>query len=186
MDVRAIDADVVICSPYKFCGPHLGIAYGRASVIERWRPYKARPAPDAPAGRRFEVGTQPYELLAGFLAALDYLDSIGGMEAIVPWERALGERFLAGLPSGTTLYGLPTMESRVPTFLVNLEGVPAPVAAVELARRGLGVWSHSNYYSLGLYPKLGYEEAVRIGLLHYNTPAEVDRLCEALEDLAAS
>ena len=97
IDVRQIDADVLICSPYKFCGPHLGVAYGRAEVIERWRPYKVRPAPTSPLGRRFETGTQPYELLAGFNATLDYLDSIGGFETIVPYERALGERFLAGI-----------------------------------------------------------------------------------------
>ena len=97
IDVRQIDADVLICSPYKFCGPHLGMAYGRAEVIERWRPYKARPAPSTPLGRRFETGTQPYELLAGFNATLDYLDSIGGFELIVPYERALGERFLSGI-----------------------------------------------------------------------------------------
>ena len=90
IDVRQIDADVLICSPYKFCGPHLGVAYGRAELIERWRPYKARPAPASPLGRRFETGTQPYELLAGFNATLDYLDSIGGFETIVPYERAVG------------------------------------------------------------------------------------------------
>ena len=99
IDVRAIDADVLICSPYKFCGPHLGMAYGRAEVIERWRPYKARPAPTTPLGRRFETGTQPYELLAGFSATFEYLDSIGGFELIVPYERALGERFSPGCPT---------------------------------------------------------------------------------------
>ena len=83
INVREVGADVLICSPYKFCGPHLGLAYGRAEVIERWRPYKARPAPGSPLGRRFETGTQPYELLAGFSAAIDYLDSIGGFAAIV-------------------------------------------------------------------------------------------------------
>src|SRR5205085_726207 len=94
IDVREIGADVLICSPYKFCGPHMGIAYGRAEVLERWRPYKVRPAPNDPLGRRFETGTQPYELLAGFSATIDYLDSIGGFETIVPYERSLGERFL--------------------------------------------------------------------------------------------
>src|SRR5690349_10026704 len=97
IDVRAVDADVLICSPYKFCGPHLGIAYGRASVLETWRPYKARPAPTSPLGRRFETGTMPFELLAGLNATFDYLESIGGFDAIVPYERALGERFVAGL-----------------------------------------------------------------------------------------
>ena len=107
IDVRAVDADVLICSPYKFCGPHMGIAYGRASVIERWRPYKARPAPTTPLGRRFETGTQPYELLAGFSAAIDYLDSIGRFEAIVPYERALGQRFVETISDAVTIYGLP-------------------------------------------------------------------------------
>jgi cysteine desulfurase family protein (TIGR01976 family) len=85
IDVREIGADVLICSPYKFCGPHLGLAYGRAEVIERWRPYKARPAPTSPLGRRFETGTLPYELLAGFNATIDYLESIGGFTAIIPY-----------------------------------------------------------------------------------------------------
>src|SRR3954468_11050274 len=98
IDVRAVDADVLICSPYKFCGPHLGMAYGRAEVIETWRPYKARPSATSPLGRRFETGTQPYELLAGLNATFDYLDDIGGFEAIAPYERGLGERFLAALP----------------------------------------------------------------------------------------
>ncbi len=66
------------------------MAYGRAEVIEQWRPYKARPAPTTPLGRRFETGTLPYELLAGFNATIDYLDSIGGFEAIVPYERSPG------------------------------------------------------------------------------------------------
>ena len=83
IDVRAVDADVLICSPYKFCGPHLGMAYGKAEVTSHWRPYKARPAPSDPLGRRFNTGTSPYELLAGFNATIDYLDSIGGFAAIV-------------------------------------------------------------------------------------------------------
>ena len=123
IDVREVGADVLICSPYKFCGPHLGLAYGRAEVIERWRPYKARPAPASPLGRRFETGTLPYELLAGFSAAIDYLDSIGGFAAIVPYERSLGQRFLDGIPDAVTVYGLPGMAGRVPTFLVNVDGV---------------------------------------------------------------
>ena len=106
IDVRAVDADVLLCSPYKFCGPHLGLAYGRAEVIERWRPYKARPAATTPLGRRFETGTQPYELLAGLNATFDYLDDIGGFDVIVPYERALGERFLAALPDAATVFVL--------------------------------------------------------------------------------
>jgi cysteine desulfurase family protein (TIGR01976 family) len=181
VDVREIGADVLICSPYKFCGPHLGVAYGRAEVIERWRPYKARPAPGSPLGRRFETGTQPYELLAGFSAAIGYLDSIGGFPAIVPYERALGQRFLDGIPEAVTVYGLPGMDGRVPTFLVNLDGVPADDVAARLAAAQIGVWAHDSWYSLDLYPRLGYTgKAVRIGFIHYNTAAEVDRLLEAL------
>src|SRR5579871_2015873 len=85
IDVSAIDADVLLCSPYKFCGPHLGMAYGRTSLLESLRPYKARPAPVNPLGRRFETGTLPYELLAGFNATIDYLDEVGSWDAIVPY-----------------------------------------------------------------------------------------------------
>ncbi len=186
IDVRAVDADVVICSPYKFCGPHLGLAYGRAEVIERWRPYKARPAPTSPLGRRFETGTQPYELLAGLNATFDYLDDIGGFEAIVPYERALGERFLAALPEAARVYGLPTMEGRVPTFLINLDGVPAAQVAGRLAERGMGVWAHDSWYSLNLFERFGYgsDGAVRIGFIHYNTAGEVDRLAGELTQIA--
>jgi cysteine desulfurase family protein (TIGR01976 family) len=185
IDVRAIDADVLICSPYKFCGPHLGVAYGRAEVIEQWRPYKARPAPTTPLGRRFETGTQPYELLAGFNATLGYLDSIGGFDAIVPYERALGERFLSGISDAVTVYGLHGMEGRVPTFLINVGDVAAADVAVSLAGQNMGVWAHDSWYSLGLYRQLGYEnDAVRLGFIHYNTADEVDQLVAALNGLA--
>jgi cysteine desulfurase family protein (TIGR01976 family) len=182
IDVREIGADVLICSPYKFCGPHLGLAFGRAEVIEGWRPYKARPAPATPLGRRFETGTLPYELLAGFNATIGYLESIGGFTAIVPYERSLGERFLDGLPAAVTVYGLPGMAGRVPTFLVNVEGVAATEVAARLAEARIGVWAHDSWYSLDLYRRLGYgDKSVRIGFIHYNSAGEVDRLLEALE-----
>jgi cysteine desulfurase family protein (TIGR01976 family) len=182
IDVREIDADVLICSPYKFCGPHLGIAYGRASVLETWRPYKVRPAPMNPLGRRFETGTQPYELLAGFNATIDYLESIGGFDAIVPYERGLGGRFLGGISDAITVYGLAGMVGRVPTFLVNVDGVPAVEVAARLAEQDIAVWAHDSWYSLNLYRKLGYERnAIRLGFIHYNTGEEVDRLVAALE-----
>jgi cysteine desulfurase family protein (TIGR01976 family) len=186
IDVRAIDADVLICSPYKFCGPHLGVAYGRAEVIEQWRPYKARPAPTTPLGRRFETGTLPFELLAGFTAAVEYLDSIGGFELIMPYEHSLGERFLAGLSDAVTVYGLPGMDGRVPTFLVNVAGVPAADVAVRLAEQRMGVWAHDSWYSLGLVGRLGYDDqAVRVGFIHYNTEDEIDRLVAALNGMAS-
>jgi cysteine desulfurase family protein (TIGR01976 family) len=185
IDVREIDADVLICSPYKFCGPHLGIAYGRGSVLESWRPYKVRPAPMNPLGRRFETGTQPYELLAGFNAMIDYLCSIGGFDAIVPYERGLGQRFLDGISDAVTVYGLPGMDGRVPTFLVNVEGVPAVEVAAGLAAQDIGVWAHDSWYSLNLYKRLGYDhDAIRLGFIHYNTTEEVDRLTSALESRA--
>ncbi len=186
IDVRAIDADVLICSPYKFCGPHLGLAYGRAEVIERWRPYKARPAPTTPLGRRFETGTPPFELLAGFNATLEYLESIGGFELIMPYERGLGERFLAGISDAVSVYGLPSMEGRVPTFLINVAGVAAADVVNRLAKQGMGVWAHDSWYSLGLYRRLGYDDqAIRLGFIHYNTAEEVDRLVAALNSMAA-
>jgi cysteine desulfurase family protein (TIGR01976 family) len=182
IDVGKIGADVLICSPYKFCGPHLGVAFGREEVLEGWRPYKARPAPTTPLGRRFETGTLPYELLAGFNATIDYLDSIGGFEAIRPYERELGERFLAAISDRVTVYGLPGMEGRVPTFLINVEGVPAPRVAQHMADRGIGVWAHDSWYSLDLYRRLGYDDqAVRLGFIHYNTTDEVDRLVGELQ-----
>ncbi len=181
IDVRAIDADVLLCSPYKFCGPHLGIAYAREAVSSTWRPYKAIPAPNEPLGRRFATGTLPYELLAGFNATIDYLDSLGGFDAIVPYERSLGEHFLSTLPDAVTVYGLPTMEGRVPTFLVNVQGAAAVDVAAALAKRDIGVWAHDSWYSLNLYRRLGYDgDAVRLGFIHYNTVEEVDRLVEAL------
>jgi cysteine desulfurase family protein (TIGR01976 family) len=185
IDVRDIGADVLICSPYKFCGPHLGMAYGREQVISQWRPYKVRPAPNDPLGRRFETGTQPYELLAGVNATFDYLASIGGWQAIIPYERSLGQRFLDAIASEPiAVYGLQTMDGRVPTFLLNIEGVGAPDAARRLADEGFGVWAHDNWYSLGLREKLPYpDSAIRVGLIHYNTPDEIDRFNAALGQL---
>jgi selenocysteine lyase/cysteine desulfurase len=136
-----------------------------------------------PLGRRFETGTMNYEALAGFNATIDYLHEIGGWEAIVPYERMLGEHFLAELPDGVTLYGLPGLEGRLPTFLINVDGVPAIDVATALGERGIGVWAHDSWYSMNLYKHLGYDhESVRIGFIHYNSVDEVDRL---LSELAA-
>jgi cysteine desulfurase family protein (TIGR01976 family) len=182
IDVRTLGCDVLQCSPYKFCGPHLGIAYIRRELAETWRPYKARPSASSPIGRRFETGTHPYELLAGFSATVEYLDSIGGMHAVRSYERSLGERFLANLPESIELYGPRTMDGRVPTFLFNVEGVGAGEAARLLGERGLGVWSAGNWYCVGLAELLP-EESLRVGFIHYNTPEEVDRLVAELDRL---
>ena len=184
VDVQALGCDVFITSSYKFCGPHVGLAYGRHDLLESWRPYKARPAAAEPVGRRFEVGTAPYELLAGFSATIGYLESIGGMQAIAAYERELGQRFLDGLPDGATVYGLPTMEGRVATFLINVDGVDADDAAKRLADEGFGVWAHDNWFSLGLREQLPYpDSAIRVGLIHYNTADEIDRFNAALAAL---
>jgi len=183
IDVRELGCDVLLCSPYKFCGPHLGIAYVRRELAESWRPYKARPSAATPVGRRFETGTLPYELLAGFSATIAYLDSLGGLAPIREYERRLGAQFLDSLPSGVTLYGPPTMEGRVPTFLLNVDGVPAAEVARRLAEQDIGVWSADNWYCVALGPRLP-EQSVRAGIAHYNTHDEVDRLVSALAALA--
>jgi cysteine desulfurase family protein (TIGR01976 family) len=180
IDVRALDADVLLCSSYKFCGPHLGIAYGRRQLLESWRPYKARPVGDEPVGHRFETGTLPYELLAALVATYEYLDEIGGIDEVTAWERTLGERLLAGLPEGARLFGSRTMDGRVPTFLVNFDSVSSDDLSVALAKEGFGVWSGDNYYALGLYERLAWGSALRIGLAHYNTLEEIDRFNDTL------
>jgi cysteine desulfurase family protein (TIGR01976 family) len=183
VDVAAWDVDVLVCSPYKFFGPHLGLGFGKRELLESWRPYKVRPAANEPVGRRFELGTAQHELLAGFVAAVDYLRSLG-WDAIVGHERALGARFLEGLPDGVELYGLRTMDGRVPTFCFNLPGLAPEDVATRLAERDLAVW-HGDYYAVETMRHLGLESgAVRAGIVHYNTEDEVDRLLAALADLA--
>lgn len=182
IDVGAADVDVLLCSPYKFFGPHLGLFYGRREVLERWRPYKVRPAPDEPLGARFENGTLPHEALAGLVAAVAYIGSIG-WEAIVAHERELGERLLAGLPDGLRLHGPPTMESRTPTFCVTHPSRPPDEIASRLAERDIAVWA-GDYYAVEVMKRLGLPAgAVRIGIVHYNTAEEVDRLLGELERL---
>jgi len=182
IDVAAAGIDVLLCSPYKFFGPHLGLAFARAELLERWRPYKVRPAAEIPLGHRFETGTLPHELLAGFVAAVRYVESIG-YQAILAHERELGERFLAGLPESCSLYGVPTMDGRVPTFCFSVHGLSPMEAATRLGDRGLAVW-RGNYYAVEVMKRLGLPEgAVRAGMLHYNTVEEVDRLLAELRAL---
>jgi cysteine desulfurase family protein (TIGR01976 family) len=172
-DVARIGADVLLCSAYKFYGPHLGLAFVRRKLLDRWRPYKVRPAPS------YESGTMQHELLAGFVAAVEYLESLGWDE-LSRHERDLGQRFLDGLPESVTLYGSQTMEGRVPTFAFNVNSrSPAEVAA-HLGERGIFVW-HGDYYAVEVMKALGLDDgAVRVGIVHYNTAAEVDRLLDEL------
>ncbi len=174
IDVAAVGADVLICSPYKFYGPHLGLAYIRGELAETWRTYKVRPA-----DHLFETGTQPHELLAGFVAAADYLHDIG-WETIAERERALARQFLDGLPADWTLHGIPTLEDRVATFSITHASIPPAEAAERLGERGFAVW-HGDYYAVEIMERLGLADgAVRIGIVHYNTEDEVSRLLDAL------
>jgi cysteine desulfurase family protein (TIGR01976 family) len=174
IDVADLDADVLLCSPYKFFGPHLGLAFVKPGLTERWRTYKVRPA-DHP----YETGTLPHELLAGFVAAVEYVESVG-WSAIRERERLLGQRFLDGLPERCTLYGPPTMEARVPTFAFTVEDESPRSTAERLAEREIAVWE-GDYYAVELIRRLGLPQgAVRAGFVHYNTVEEVDRLLEAL------
>jgi cysteine desulfurase family protein (TIGR01976 family) len=183
IDVQAAGADVVLCSPYKFYGPHLGLAFGRRELLESWRPYKVRPAPEFPVGGRYETGTLAFELLAGFTAAVAYLDEIG-WDFIQEREASLGQQFLDGLPDGWRLYGVPVMEGRVPTFAVRHEELTPRSAAEQLGERGFAVWD-GNYYAVEIMQRLGLDDgAVRIGIVHYNTADEVSRLLGALDEIA--
>jgi selenocysteine lyase/cysteine desulfurase len=177
IDVGALDVDVLVCSPYKFFGPHLGLAYVRADLAAGWRTYKVRPS-DHP----FETGTLPHELLAGFIAAVDYVDSLG-WEAIRSHERALGQQFLDGLPARCALHGLPVMDGRVPTFAFTVDGIAPDGVAERLAERDIAVWS-GDYYAVEVMERLGLPAgAVRAGCVHYNTAGEVARLLTALHEI---
>jgi cysteine desulfurase family protein (TIGR01976 family) len=180
IDVSALGIDVLFCSPYKFFGPHLGLAFGREELLRSWRPYKVRPAADEPVGHRFETGTLAHELLAGFVAAVEYLEGLG-WPAIQAHERALGQRVLDGLPESCMLYGLETMEGRAPTFAFRVDGVSPREVAQRLAERKIAVWD-GDYYAVEAINRLGLqpEGAVRAGFVHYNTFEEVDRLLAAL------
>jgi cysteine desulfurase family protein (TIGR01976 family) len=185
IDFHGWGADVVICSSYKAFGPHMAVAAVRDELLERWRPYKVRPAADRPLGYRHEPGTAQHELLAGFIAAVAYMDSVG-WEAIGEHERSLGRRFLRGLPGGVRLFGPATMDARVPTFAFRVAGQPPDRSAARLAvEYDIAVWS-GDHYAVELARHLGVEHTggtVRASFVHYNTDEEVDRLLTALEEL---
>ncbi len=199
---RELDLDVLLCSPYKFFGPHLGIAAVRHELAECWPAERVRPAAQAPAGHRFETGTLNHEAMAGALAAIDYIADLAGtggtrresiaaaFSAIEDHERALTLRFLDGAAgiAGLTLYGNADPErtaERTPTFLVRVAGASPEDTAEALGARGFFTW-HGDFYAPGAIRGVGLDEAggVRISFLHYNTHAEVDALLEALHELA--
>jgi cysteine desulfurase family protein (TIGR01976 family) len=184
IDVQAVDADVLVCSPYKFYGPHLGLAFGKRELLEAWRPYKVRPADPFPVGHRYETGTLAHELIAGFVAAAEYLQDDVGWDFVLEHERTLGQQFLDGLPAAWRLHGIPGMDGRVPTFAITHESVSPEEAATRLGEQGFAVW-HGNYYAVEIMKRLALDDgAIRVGIVHYNTAGEVDRLLTALADLA--
>ena len=184
--------DVLLCSPYKYFGPHLGVAAIRRDLAESLPADRVRPADEDPPGHRFETGTQSHEAVAGATAAIGYLSSLGegdldlAFARITEHETALAERFLAGVPDGVELYGIPSAENRTPTFCFNVAGLGPREVAELLAERDLYVWD-GHYYALEPMRALGLEPdgAVRAGFLHYTSEEEVDRLLEALADLSA-
>jgi cysteine desulfurase family protein (TIGR01976 family) len=178
IDVVETGVDLLLCSPYKFFGPHIGLAYARRELLETWRPYKVRPQSDLP-GQRHETGTLPHELLSGFVAATTYLREVG-WPFIQRHEQRLGEQFLAGIPAGWRLHGPPTMEARVPTFALSPPEESPEQAAARLGIAGFAVW-HGDYYAVEVMRHLRLPEgAVRIGIVHTNTVAEVSGLLAAL------
>jgi len=208
VDVRALGADFLVTSAYKWFGPHLGALYGRAEVLDALPAYKVRPAHD-----RFQTGTQNFEGIAGTLAAVDYLRSVGrrygqvepdasrsqgraeilaAMQAIGAYELALVARLLDGLAAirGVRVHGIADrarLAERTPTVAVTIEGVSPREAAGALARGGIFAWD-GDFYAQALIERLGLYETggvLRLGIVHYNTAAEIDRLLEALEGIAA-
>jgi selenocysteine lyase/cysteine desulfurase len=200
--VQGLGVDFLVCSSYKFFGPHLGILYGKEALLERLHPYQLRPAPhDVPD--KFETGTKNHECLAGLVGTLEYLSRLGGqskgisreaivhaMERIRAYELSLSAALLAGLASvpGLRLYGITDpsrLHERVPTYAFNLVGRTAPDVGRALASEGIFVWT-GNYYALEIMEKLGLEGkggAVRVGAVHYNTADEIDRLVSTLKEL---
>lgn len=182
LEVGRLAVDVAICSAYKFFGPHLGLFYGRRDLLESWRPYQLDHVAHAAAAVRFEQGTLPFESLAGLLATFDYLDQVG-WDFITSHERTLGERFLAGLPKPWRLHGLSGMEGRTATFALTLPGHRPVELAHSLAAQGIAVGA-GGFHATGIVDALGLGDgALRVGFLHYNTEAEVDRALQALTAL---
>jgi cysteine desulfurase family protein (TIGR01976 family) len=216
IDVQALDCDFLVCSAYKFFGPHLGVLYGKYNLLDELTAYKVRPAPADPPGK-FETGTQNHEGIAGTLGALEYLAWIGetfgshyaekfngryqgqalllkqALAAIRAYEFEVSRTLLDVLEEtpGLTLYGLSEerrLEERVPTFAFRLQGQHPAEVAQKLGEAGFNVWN-GNYYALAVTERLGVEESggmVRVGPVHYNTLEEIERFGKALRKIATS
>jgi len=207
IDVSSLRADFLVCSPYKFFAPHLGMLYGRREHLERLRAYRVRPAGDAPPGK-FETGTQNHEALAGLLGSFEYLDSLGraygaappdasrrealsaAMRAIRRYERGLIGPLIAGLQrvAGLRIRGITDparLDERVPTVAFTMDGLHPRQIAEHLASRAISAWD-GDYYAWELIRALGLAETggmLRVGLVHYNTAEEIGALTAALQEL---
>jgi cysteine desulfurase family protein (TIGR01976 family) len=200
LDVQAIGCDFLLCSAYKFFGPHAGILWGRYELLESLPAYKVRPAKDQ-TPYRWETGTPAFELIAGVGAALRYLASLSGMAepsreaferafaVMQTYERALTLHLLevlSGLP-GVHIWGIAEpsrVDERVPTVIFTHERLSPRAIAEHLAAANIYVWN-GNYYAVEIMDRLGHAEhgMVRIGLAHYNTHEEIERMAVALRAL---
>jgi cysteine desulfurase family protein (TIGR01976 family) len=207
IDVKELDCDFLVCSTYKFFGPHLGVLYGKKQHLRNFRPYKVRPCTDL-IPERWETGTQIHELIAGIGAAVDYIAGVGqhsvpavqtrreGIEAAyratVAHERRLITRLIEGLQRirGVRIYGITDpkrFEERCSTVSFRIGDHNPTAIAGFLGERGIFTWD-GNYYALNLSERLGVESQggmLRVGLVQYNTMDEVERLLTALHEFAA-
>src|ERR1700723_1057791 len=205
IDVRALDCDFLVCSTYKFFGPHMGVLYGKREHLKRLEPYKVRANTNA-IPNRWEWGTLNHECIAGITACVDYLADVGrqvnrsastrraalwaAYEAIQKHERKLMESLIRGLVAihGLKLYGISDakrFDQRCPTLAVRSNGRTPLELATRLGERGFFTWD-GNYYALNLTERLDVEKDggfLRIGLAHYNTAEEVERLLSALAEI---
>ena len=208
IDVRALDCDFLLCSSYKFFGPHMGVLYGKREHLKRLHPYKVR-ANTNESPNRWEWGTLNHECIAGITACVDYIADLGrhvnpsvssrraailaAYEEIVRYERGLCERLLQGLRTmpGVKVYGITDpmrFSERCPTIALRVSGHTPLELATKLGDRGFFTWD-GNYYALNVTEQLDVEKDggfLRIGLFHYNTVEEVDRLLAALREILAA
>jgi cysteine desulfurase family protein (TIGR01976 family) len=204
IDVQELDCDFLVCSPYKFFGPHMGTLYGKREYLERLKPYKVRPCTDQ-IPDRWESGTQLHELIAGIGAAVEYIAEVGrrsdkspttrrqalaaAYRTTVAYERTLITRLIEGLQAipGVHIYGITDakrFDERCSTLSLRIGDRHPTEIAKFLGDRGIFTWD-GNYYALNLTERLGVESKgglLRIGLVHYNTIEEVDRLLTALRE----
>lgn len=194
LDVQAIGCDFLLCSAYKFFGPHVGIMWGRYDLLAELPAYKVRPSKDVPP-YRWETGTPSFETIHAVQKAVEYLESLGGgdikaaMNNLREYETELVAQLIAGLQAidGVKIYGITDparYDQRVPTVVFTKDGYTSAQVAQYLAERDIYVWD-GDYYAVEIMRRLGHSDdgMVRVGLAHYNTPAEVDQLLTVLAGL---